>query len=71
MSLAKVYDAFIDAGASRSAAAEAIEAIETSLDEPWKRSMEARLMRMEIQNKMGFGIIVALLVPIFIKIFWG
>ena len=43
MSLARVYDAFIEAGASRESATAAIEAIEIShlRDEPWKRRIEA------------------------------
>ena len=71
MSLARVYNAFIKAGVDETTATEAVEAIEESLDEPWKRSVDARLTRIEIQMKMGFGIILALLIPMFIKMFWG
>ncbi len=71
MSLARVYNAFIKAGVDETTATEAMEAIEESLDEPWKRSVDARLARIEIQMKMGFGIILALLIPMFVKMFWG
>ena len=71
MSLARVYNAFIKAGVDETTATEAVEAIEESLDEPWKRSVDARLTRIEIQMKMGFGIILALLIPMFVKMFWG
>ena len=57
MSLAKLYNALINAGASPEAATDAMEAIETSLDEPWKRRVEKNFARMEqkialIQNEL-------------------
>ena len=41
------------------------------LDEPWKREMERRMTRLEAYIVVGFGITLALLVPMFIKAFWG
>ena len=41
MSLARVYHALVEAGASPQAATDAMEALEESQDEPWKRRVEA------------------------------
>ncbi len=47
MSLVAVYDALRAANVDQTKATEAVKAIETSLDEPWKRRMEDRIAKVE------------------------
>ena len=75
MSLARVYNAFIKAGVDETTATEAIEAIETSLDEPWKRRMEiemktrfARLEWMCRVNMILISVCLALLVGVLLRV---
>ena len=55
MSLVAVYDALKEAKVSDHKATAVIEALETSLDEPWKRRIEERLTKIEISMEARFA----------------
>ena len=47
MSLVELYDALKEANVSDQKAIAAVESLEVSLDEPWLRSMEERMAKLE------------------------
>ncbi len=74
MNLVELYDALKEANVSQQTATAAVKAVETSLDEPWKRRIERHIA--EIRGRLSLltlmcGVILTLMVMAFVRIMFG
>ncbi len=77
MSLVAVYNALKAAAATDDNATAAVEALEASLDEPWKRGIEKEIaeFRGETRNRLArvevlIGVLLLLNTAMFLRAFW-